>query len=255
MTSTHSHRNGGGGVPASLPTPPATLPLSLSPRTRSPRKSSSMHQLGTPSNTPMRTSLMNFLDSIEYNHVSDSKRQTVSSTPAASPPIAKHASRVIHDSPMEQMHEKSVEILDDAMSKHILDEESNVGSILAVNQNKLEVSREQRKTVRFGEVTAVATVSPSDDTPELCQESDESVARESLESDSMNEFATYMESTLSVLQVSAPAIEFGARYDSLLRIGDKLGQRDVTFTKRSSSLLRIPKRHSSLNIMELRLGN
>ncbi|KAJ3263693.1 hypothetical protein HDU77_010238 [Chytriomyces hyalinus] len=111
-----------------------------------------------------------------------------------------------------------------------------------------EASREGKPVVRFGQVS-VGTVPPSDDTPELCQESDEPVARESLESDSMNEFTTYMESTLSVLQVSAPAIEFGAR------IGDKLGQRDVTFTKRSSSLLRIPKRHSSLNIMELRLGN
>ncbi|KAI8822752.1 hypothetical protein BJ741DRAFT_87628 [Chytriomyces cf. hyalinus JEL632] len=124
------------------------------------------------------------------------------------------------------------EVAQHLLDKHTLDDESNVGSILADNQNKMEVSRE-RKTVRFGEVTAVvATVSPpSDDTPELCQESDESVARESLESDSMNDFATYMESTLSVLQVSAPAIEFGARYDSLLRIGDKLGQRDVSRVK------------------------
>ncbi|KAJ3399607.1 hypothetical protein HDU80_007771 [Chytriomyces hyalinus] len=259
MSSLHTDRNG--IVPASLPTPPAALPLALSPRTRSPRKSSSMHQLGTPSNTPMRTSLMNFLDSIEYNHVSagGSKRQTVS-TPAASPPTAKHASQIIQHSLTERTtHEKSVKTLADAAmsKKHTLDEEEcSNGSIPADNQNKMEeVSREGTTVVlRFGQVS-VGTVPSSDDTPELCQESDEPVARESLESDSMNEFATYMESTLSVLQVSAPAIEFGARYDSVLRIGDKLGQRDITFTKRSSSLLRIPKRHSSLNIMELRLGN
>ncbi|KAJ3235576.1 hypothetical protein HDU78_005119 [Chytriomyces hyalinus] len=208
----------------------------------------------------MRTSLMNFLDSIEYTHVSagDSKRQTVS-TPAVSPPTAKHASQIIHRSLTERTtHEKSVKTLADAATskKYTLDdEECSNGSILADNQNKMEEpSREGKPVVRFGQVS-VGTVPPSDDTPELCQESDEPVARESLESDSMNEFTTYMESTLSVLQVSAPAIEFGARYDSLLRIGDKLAQRDVTFTKRSSSLLRIPKRHSSLNIMELRLGN
>ncbi|KAJ3228923.1 hypothetical protein HDU81_005794 [Chytriomyces hyalinus] len=201
---------------------------------------------------------MNFLDSLEYNHVSakDPKHQAAS-TPAAALPVAKHASQISRNSPMESVREESIEISSDDSTSDTLDEasleaESTVEPILTNNQIKNETLRE-RKTVRFGEV-AVATVSPCDDTPELYQESNES-SRESLESDSMNEFATYMESTLSVLQVSAPAIEFGARYDSLLRIGDKLGQRDVTFSKRSSSLLRIPKRHSSLNIMELRLGS